>query len=108
MISRVATVLAVVGVPFAFANNPPFADVPRMLAGAPKVRSIDYSWIADWPAELDVLRPLAQEPAILVTSSGMKAIYYLGDYDFELNANVVDETDTRRDFGIDERTGRQA
>jgi hypothetical protein len=93
---------------FAFVNNPPFVDVLRMLAGAPKVERLDYSWIANWPAEVDALRPLVQQPRILVTSSGMKSIYYFGDYDFELNANVTDETDTRRDFGIDPRTGRQA
>ena len=104
----VATAVVVVTAAFPFVINPSFVDAARMLAGAREVKSIDYTWIADWPAELGVLRPLAQEPAILVTSSGMKAIYYLGDYDFELNANVVDETDTRRDFGIDERTGRQA
>jgi hypothetical protein len=79
-----------------------------MLAGAPNVDRIDHSWIADWPAEVAAIEPLVELPTILVTSSGMKAIYYLGGYDFELNANVTDETDTRRDFGIDPRTGRQA
>ena len=108
MIGRVATALAAAGVLFAFANNPPAADVLRMLAGAPKVERLDDSWIANWPAETAALQPIVEPPTILVTSSGMKAIYYLGGYDFELNANVADETDTRRDFGIDERTGRQA
>ena len=108
MIGRVATALAAAGVLFAFANNPPAADVLRMLAGAPKVERLDDSWIANWPAETAALQPIVEPPTILVTSSGMKAIYYLGDYDFELNANVADETDTGRDFGIDERTGRQA
>ena len=108
MIGYVATALAAAGVLFAFANNPPTTDVLRMLAGAPKVERLDDSWIANWPAETAALQPLVEPPTILVTSSGMKAIYYLGDYDFELNANVADETDTHRDFGIDERTGRQA
>jgi hypothetical protein len=38
----------------------------------------------------------------------MKAIYYLGRYDFELNATIVPETDERSEFGRDRRTGRQA
>ena len=57
MIGRVATAVAAAGVLFAFANNPPAADVLRMLAGAPKVESMDYSWIANWPAEAAALRP---------------------------------------------------
>jgi hypothetical protein len=104
---RTAAGLVVISATFALANNPPTSDMLRMLAGARRVEHIDYTWIANWPAEVDSLRPLVEEPAILVTSSGMKAIYYLEDYDFEMNANVADETDTRRDFGIDARTGRQ-
>jgi hypothetical protein len=105
---HVATALSAAGVLFAFANNPPVSDVLRMLAGAPRVERLDYSWIANWPAETAALQPLVEPPTILVTSSGMKAIYHLGGYDFELNANVAYETDTGLDFGIDERTGRQA
>lgn len=104
---RTAAGLVVASGLFAFINNPPTSDIVRMLAGARSVDNMDYSWIANWEAEADTLRPLTTPPTILVTSSGMKAIYYLGDYDFEMNANVADETDTRQDFGIDERTGRQ-
>jgi hypothetical protein len=103
----IAAVVVAASALFAFINNPPAADMLRMLAGAPRVERLDYSWIANWPAEVEAVKPLAAPPAILVTSSGMKAVYYLGDYDFELNASVADETDTRRDFGIDPRTGRQ-
>jgi hypothetical protein len=38
----------------------------------------------------------------------MKSLYYLGRYDYELNASIVAETDTGADFGTDERTGRKA
>ena len=38
----------------------------------------------------------------------MKALYYLGRYDYELNATIVPETETRAEFGRDRRTGRQA
>jgi hypothetical protein len=99
--------LAAVSALFAFVNNPPASDVLRMLGGASTTERLDYSWIANWPAEVAALRPVVEPPTILVTSSGMKAVYYFGGYDFELNANVADETNTRRDFGIDPRTGRQ-
>jgi hypothetical protein len=42
----------------------------------------------------------------IVASSGMKAMYAFGDYDYELNASVVLETETRSEFGRDRRTGR--
>jgi hypothetical protein len=38
----------------------------------------------------------------------MKALYYLGRYDYELNASIVLETSTHAEFGLDERTGRRA
>jgi hypothetical protein len=38
----------------------------------------------------------------------MKALYYLGRYDLELNATIVPETESRREFGRDSRTGGRA
>ena len=45
--------------------------------------------------------------ARVITSNSMKALYYLGRYDLELNATIVPETDTQAEFGRDERTGRR-
>ncbi len=62
----------------------------------------------DWSIVKAVLAPLAAQADAIVASNAMKSIYYLGRYDYELNVTIVDETDTRRDFGIDERTGGRA
>jgi hypothetical protein len=62
----------------------------------------------DWTPLVPVLEPHAREADFLVTSNSMKAIYYLGRYDFELNATIVPETESQSEFGRDRRTGRQA
>jgi hypothetical protein len=62
----------------------------------------------DWTPLVPVLEPHAREADFVVTSNSMKAIYYLGRYDFELNATIVPETESRSEFGRDRRTGRQA
>ena len=41
-------------------------------------------------------------------SAGVKGLYFLGRYDYEVNASVVQETETGQEFGRDPRTGRQA
>jgi hypothetical protein len=62
----------------------------------------------DWQPLVKILQPLAAAADRVITSNSMKAIYYLGGYDFELNESIVRETNTRVDFGIDGRTGRPA
>jgi hypothetical protein len=62
----------------------------------------------DWSPLIGELEPRARAADHVVTSNSMKAIYYLGRYDFELNATIVPETETRAEFGRDRRTGRQA
>jgi hypothetical protein len=62
----------------------------------------------DWASLVSELEPRAREADFVVTSNSMKAIYYLGRYDFELNATIVPETEGRSEFGRDRRTGRQA
>jgi hypothetical protein len=78
---------------------------------AGKLRPIDvlsYAVEADWKEAVPTLQPLAASAAKLITSNAMKSIFYLGSYDYELNASIVDETDSGQEFGKDERTGRQA
>jgi hypothetical protein len=45
---------------------------------------------------------------LVVTSNAMKALYFLGRYDYELNASIVPETVTGLEFGVDARTGQRA
>ena len=81
----------------------------KLVAG--KVLSVEemgYAGEADWGPLLGVLRgPVASADRVL-TSNSMKALYYLGRYDYEVSASIVRETDSGMEFGIDRRTGRQA
>ena len=81
----------------------------KLLLG--KARVIDvlpYTVEPDWAPLADDLREAARTADRVVTSNAMKAMYYVGRYDYELNVSIVAETDTREDFGRDERTGRPA
>jgi hypothetical protein len=62
----------------------------------------------DWTSLVPGLAPIARTADSVVTSNSMKALFYLGRYDYELNATIVPETETRAEFGRDRRTGRQA
>lgn len=62
----------------------------------------------DWTPLLADLAPRVSAADRVVTSNSVKAIYYLGRYDFELNATIVPETETGAEFGRDPRTGRPA
>jgi len=67
-----------------------------------------YASEPDWTPLVAELEPRARDADVVVTSNSMKAIYYLGRYDFELNATIVPETESQSEFGRDRRTGRQA
>jgi hypothetical protein len=62
----------------------------------------------DWQPYVAELATLAARADTVMTSNAMKAIYYLGRYDVELNATIVPEVLGEADFGIDERTGGRA
>jgi len=64
-----------------------------------------YSRIADWREAQSILMHYAESSPTLVASSGPKALFYLGYYDYELNLNVVYQTESAEEFGIDSRTG---
>jgi hypothetical protein len=53
------------------------------------------------------LKPWIEDPqTAIVVTSGVRALYYFGRYDFEYSRPHVLETENGRDFGIDTRTGR--
>jgi len=70
--------------------------------------ALGYAVEAEWSPAVPSLQPLVAAARHVVTSNAMKSIYYLGRYDYELNASIVTETDTEEEFGRDERTGMQA
>jgi hypothetical protein len=79
-----------------------------LIANKDTARLLSFEGEADWSSALPILRPLAAKSSRVVVSNSMKALYYLGNYDFELNANGVDESESNAEFGRDARTGRGA
>ncbi len=100
-------VWALVGAGFVLAQEG--ARTLNLLAG--RVENLENRPFAsepEWSPLVVELEPRARAADYVVTSNSMKAIYYLGRYDYELNATIVPETETRAEFGRDRRTGRQA
>jgi len=81
----------------------------RFLLGKPSAYA-DFPYVdePDWLAAMPVLEPLASSADRILVSAGVKGLYFLGRYDYEINASVVQETETGQEFGRDPRTGRQA
>lgn len=73
-----------------------------------KLGSSVYAGEPEWGAAVETLRPLVVQADRVITSNAMEALYYLGRYDYELNASIVVETDSGNEFGLDERTGGHA
>lgn len=79
----------------------------RLAAGADGfARVLSYGDEADWSPALPALRAALLAGDTIVASNSMKALWYLGRYDYELNASIVLETGSRQEFGRDPRTGR--
>ena len=81
----------------------------RLIAGRlqPTV-ALSYGAEADWGPAVASLDQVLRSADIVVTSNAMKALFFLGRYDYELNASIVQETDTDLEFGVDARTGERA
>jgi len=99
----------VVGSLMLFGITQPIArDLARMLTNPESTRVFwGYRGVADWPEATDKIRESIKHYPVVLSSSGVKAAYYLGDFSFELNSSVMRETDTREEFGLDRRTGRR-
>ena len=92
-----------------FAITQPIArDAARMVTstGSTKVFT-GYRGVPDWPTAADEIREAIKNYPVVLSSSGVRAAYYLGDFSFDLNSSVMLETDTGEEFGLDRRTGRQ-
>jgi len=63
--------------------------------------------VPDWSLTLPALSSLSEAADLKVVSSGVKGVYYLGGYDYEINASVVLESESGEEFGRDSRTGRK-
>lgn len=102
---RAAFALALAGVVAAFSAEG--QGMAKLLLGRASLNeALSFGGEPDWQPSMPQLLPLARSAARIVTSNSMKALYYLGDYQYELNASVLLETDTNEEFGRDARTGR--
>jgi hypothetical protein len=64
-----------------------------------------YARVADWRLALPELRQYLDESSVLISSSGPKALFYIGFYDYELSVNTVAESRSGAEFGVDGRNG---
>ncbi len=94
---------------FVLLTNPAFRDSLRMLAltDAEWADGARFRGFPDWARAQPGLSPLAAQAEVLLTSSGVKALYYLDRLDYDVSRTLRDETDTLGEFGIDPKTGRR-
>ncbi|HSH73292.1 MAG TPA: glycosyltransferase family 39 protein [Methylophilaceae bacterium] len=59
-----------------------------------------------WTGQVTTLRESIRETSILVTADDLRTIRYLRPYDVLLNASVLSDVKTWKDFEVDFRTGR--
>lgn len=62
----------------------------------------------DWTTASTLLEPWLRSASVILTANDLHALYYLGDYDFAINASRVSETPSGAEFARDPRTGRPA
>jgi hypothetical protein len=60
----------------------------------------------DWAAAAEPLRPWLQEASVVLTTSDIETLYFLGDYDVLINRSRLSELPERIEFARDPRTGR--
>jgi hypothetical protein len=79
----------------------------RLAAGRSSASSlVMYANETQWTLAKAALQPVADRADTVIVSAGVKGLYFLGRYDFELNASTVLETESGKEFGRDLRTGR--
>lgn len=102
----VARSIVIFGVLFVILVNPGSASVIKGLVRSDKTSVAPiYEAIGDWQKALPVINDKLEPGTTLVVSSGVKSLFYLGYYNYELNVSVVRETRSGDEFGVDSRTG---
>jgi hypothetical protein len=61
---------------------------------------------SDWEAATPLLRDIASGSDVIISSAGVKALYYLGHFDYDLMLTLTRETTTGKEFGRDYRHRR--
>jgi hypothetical protein len=62
----------------------------------------------DWSLLSKKLSTKVNGDYVLITSAGVKSAYFIGDFSYDMNRSILENTDTGNDFGLDRRTGRRA
>ena len=60
----------------------------------------------DWAAAAGPLRPWLDDASVVLTTSDLETLYFLGDYDVLINRSRLSEVPDKIEFGRDPRTGR--
>lgn len=89
--------------PFALVTNSGMYNAVKILAG----KEANFRDGQDWTASSPELIRIAETVDVIVVTYDLAGFYYLGDVDYVLSRTVMMETDTRKEFGMDYRTGRR-
>lgn len=84
-------------------NNPGFMMSFRTMV--PKETGRPYAQ-ADWGRAAPLLRELAQESDVVLTTAYTKTLYYVGRFDFALGRDVVEDSRPGGEFGPERVTAR--
>lgn len=108
LLRMVTPVLIITAAIPALVNQPVLREAIRMVSDPDYTGEFRrFMRLPDWSEAAPDLRALVADYPVVVTCSGVKAAYYLGDFSFDLNHSVMLETDSGDEFGLDTRTGRR-
>lgn len=100
---------------FLILNNPGFENSLKTILDKPvySPNGNPLYWElynTNWTAASDKkLKSLATQASVIVTTQGLHSLYFLGDYDFDINATRLSDLPShmRTEFRVDPRTGRR-
>ena len=95
--------LIVASVAFVVLANTATVRTGTMLAGITVPPEVDPP---DWAAAAEPLRRWLEQADVVLTTSDLETLYFLGRYDVLINKSRLSELKNRVEFGRDHRTGR--
>jgi hypothetical protein len=98
------TAMIVISLIFLFAATPGIYRSVKVLADGPAGLHPQYS--VNWLAAREGVERAAATSDVIVTTNSLSALYAQIDYDVEISATILQETDTGVEFDRDRRTGR--